>query len=703
MITFLKFFLFANGLLILSYFLFSLTVWALNSARIFLAHQHLVRWAQAMVIASALSPALFSLLPGASLPEFRMPHFRSASEGPELTAPVKIFPSRAKGEARSVNGAKIAHTVYQMQATAWGGPAQLFFGIWIAGFLLFGRRLLRRFSRLRQLISETTLIRAMGRIRIGISPTLQVPISAFSGGKYWIVLPSQLLSLRRDWKIALKHELQHHRQGDTLWAVLIELLGCLFYFNPAVYFWKRRIVELQEFSCDEALVGQQRVSSHEYGSCLVRVAETALGCREVYAGTAYMAAAAENPKYFKSFLLRRIEMLLSKNRRRSSKWMSLCVGTLGIAATVSAAYGIERSARALSEAMPNAGRVVVDEKIQRIAQKILADAIEAEEASGGFAIVSDPQSGKVLAVANIDREKKRDDFWALSALMEPASIAKTLVVAEAIEQGKTTPSEKHFCENGKYKYEGRVFHDWKKVGFDKLTTAQTVAMSSDLCTMKIAEKIGKDGIVSLLEKYGFGPEGSAKEFPASRVGQLPPSSGPGSKFLLPLVAYGQGFRSTALELVQAYGAFANGGNLLEPLPADAPDSSKKVVRRVLQPENAEKVKGILREVVTSGTGKKNAGSYLYTTAGKTASFFSPDDEWLETSRGTRKSNMAGFIGFAPVGNPRVEVLVSIRDPKVSLDRDSGAHGSEHAAPVFKQIAEAVLQHLKVAPDNLQQM
>ena len=320
----------------------------------------------------------------------------------------------------------------------------------------------------------------------------------------------------------------------------------------------------------------------------------------------------------------------------------------------------------------------------------------------GFAIVADPQTGKILAVANIDTKEKKSGHWALAERLEPASIAKALVVAEALEDGKTTPAEDLFCENGKYEFGGRTFHDWKTEGFSHLTTTQTIAQSSDICTIKIAEKIGLEGVHNLLEKYGFGPEGTAQSFPEARVGQLPPRNGSLGKFFVPYVAYGQGFRSTAIEFVQAFGAFANGGNLLAPLSANAPDSDKKVLRRVLSPDNAEKVKSILREVVLSGTGRTNAASYLYTTAGKTASFFSPDDDWLESSRGTRKANMAGFIGFAPVNNPRVEIYVGIRDPKISISHNGGAHGSEHAAPVFKQIAEAVLQEMKVAPDNLQQ-
>jgi beta-lactamase regulating signal transducer with metallopeptidase domain len=701
--SFFKIYLAANLLLSLSYISFLLTQKALQLLKMRIEPQLLVRWAQGLLLAAAISPMIFASLPGRELPEVKMPSFRQPSEsGRKIDLGLsqrnpKNFNSRMALTSPEMALGGLARLSRWLEGSSWMDLAIL---AWAFGCFYCLTRLILSLARLSKLLRASSLMHKFGRVRISVSSELSVPICVYGFGKRWVVLPMQLLDQRSDFKIALRHELQHHRQGDTQWSLAVEWLVCFFYLNPAAYLWKRMIIELQEFSCDEALVGQQRVSSREYGSCLLRVAEAALGSREVYAGTAYMATAAKNPNYYKSFLRRRIEMLANKNKPSPRKWIGLSVGTLGILATVSIAYGVERSARSAINNLPNAGTVVVDETIQRITQKILADAVASQDASEAFAIVADPQTGRVLAVANIDTTGKKSGHWALSQQLEPASIAKTLLAAEAIEQGKTTPEESHNCENGNYKFGGQVFHDWKKEGWESLTTTQAIAKSSDICTVKIAEKLGLNGVHNLLEKYGFGPEGTARSFPESRTGQLPPRDGPAGKFFVPLVAYGQGFRSTAIELVQAYGAIANGGNLLMPLAANALDSDIKIVRRVLSSENAAKVKTILREVVLSGTGRENAGSYLYTTAGKTASFFSPDEDWLESSRGTRKANMAGFIGFAPLANPRVEVYVTVLNPKVSVVRDGGAHGAEHAAPIFKHIAEAVLQEMKVAPDNL---
>ena len=126
--------------------------------------------------------------------------------------------------------------------------------------------------------------------------------------KCWIVLPVSILGRKLESNLALKHEIQHHRQGDTFWAFLVEGFVCLFYLNPAIYMWKKLIIEFQEFSCDEKLLNRKEFSPQEYGSCLLRVAETALETR-TYVGTASMAENFINRFYFKSFLQRRIEML----------------------------------------------------------------------------------------------------------------------------------------------------------------------------------------------------------------------------------------------------------------------------------------------------------------------------------------------------------------------------------------------------------
>ena len=545
------------------------------------------------------------------------------------------------------------------------------------------------FYQLNRILRQSTSLKRVGSVRIVVSEIVSVPFSVRFFRTKWVVLPIQILERKLDFKLALKHELQHHRQLDTVWAVFIELLQCFFYFNPALYGWKNMIIELQEFSCDEALTGQRGISARDYGSCLVRVAETALENRNVYAGTTCMAAVFKNPKAFKSLLRRRIEMI-TQDQRSVRKLAGTFIGTVTLLFTVAIAYGTEQSSRNKI----NAGNVFVDASIQKIADQILMAAVQKEEARSAFAIFADPLTGKILAVANVDTQNQKKGYWALSQEMEPASLMKAIVAAEGIEEGTTTPTEEHDCENGAYQYGGRTFHDWSKEGSAKLSTTDTVARSSDICSMKIAEKIGARQLYRMLEDYGFGANGSAKNFPSARTGYLPAEDESEQSPLIPATAYGTGFKVTPLELIQAFGAIANGGNLLEPKLVNAVSDEPQVIRRVLSEENALKTRKILQEVVLTGTAWRAASS-VYTMAGKTESGYSGGVLKGQSTGGWNRTDIAGFIGFAPALNPKIEIYVAIFNPS---DK-TGAHGSVHAAPVFAEIADAILKHLNIAPDK----
>jgi len=341
----------------------------------------------------------------------------------------------------------------------------------------------------------------------------------------------------------------------------------------------------------------------------------------------------------------------------------------------------------------NPGHVIVDPEIQVIAENILEDALKQENAKAGFAIVAEPSSGRILAIANIDKTGKLKGYWSLSQRLEPASVIKSVVIGHAIDKGLTSPEESHNCENGAYKYGKHVYHDWKVTGWEQLSTTDTLVNSSNICAIKIGEKVGAAGIKQMIADFGFGPGGTASEFPMAKPGLLPPPENPQDPKLIPYISAGFGLRITPLELVQAYGAIANGGSLMKPQLANKSGGQK--IRQVLETKNADKIKEILRQVVLRGTGKP-ARSERWVMAGKTATSYIPDlTEWDLVKR-QKNANFAGFIGFAPAKNPKVEVYVGIYDP--NTDR-TGAHGGAHAAPVFKRITEEVLAHMKVPEDK----
>lgn len=655
-----------------------------------------VRLGQVLILVSLLAPLAFQTIPMPRVPLF---DWRSYHPAPEVI----LKKSHSKNAVvrqynmappNQIAGKNLPSGFWERVMARAQSSLLLLLLLIFSGNLIYLFKFIQSIRRVRDLLEKSISVRKIGSVRIAVSDTTQIPFSVNYLGRSWVIIPSYLLKRTRDFRIASRHEIQHHRSRDTLWAWVIEWLICFFYFNPVIFYWKEKITEYQEFSCDETLLGRRRVDSHEYGSCLVRVAETALGVRTQLAGTAGMASNSRNPVYVKSFLRRRIEMLSRSNDNGLSQerclqnvakrfWVSALIGTVCVGVTMAVGFAAEQTLRSDPEKAHkiNSGVLQVDPEIQQITDQVLTHAIEIERAKAGFVIVEDPNTGRILAVSNFDTTRKREGHWALSQRLEQASFFKGIVAAQALDEGLTSPQEKHSCENGSYNYHDRTYHDWKREGWDQLTTEETITNSSDICAMKIGERIGPDGLYMMLENFGFGPEGVAKQLPEARTGDLPPTNDRPS--LVPFVTSGFGFKSTPLEILQAYGAIANGGNLM--MPHGANDLSAEVIRRVLSPEASQQAREILRQVVLKGTGKQ-AKSDLVTTAGKTATAYTADYfEWMNGHPG----DFAGFVGFAPVTHPQVAVYVGVLDPQ-SKDGQH-AHGGEHAAPVFKELVERILK------------
>jgi beta-lactamase regulating signal transducer with metallopeptidase domain len=674
-------FLQINILLVMTYFFFFLAQKIEKAMNLHSSAKAFLRCAQFLIMLAVVSPMALKM----------MPEKRVAGHEPTF----RVF-----GDSKNVNlkmaKTKIKHfmqeapvKVQEIETSTKIDFKLALIYLWAAGFLILLGRFFINYSRLKKTLSDGMVLKQTEKLKIIITDNSPVPFSVRMLRAYWVAIPLELLNNKKDLQLALKHELQHHRQGDTWWAIAIEFFVCVFYFNPIIYLWKNTIIEYQEFSCDEAITGQENVLSHDYGNCLLRVAETALKNRQMYAGTTCMAVVFKDSKYFKTFLLRRIEMIV-KEKRSTSKWVPVCTALLITFFTMTFAYGVEKFVRAQTKKI-NGGTLVLDKDIQEIADDILTKNLKGSRFSSGFVIVSEPMTGKILAVSNIDLKNVKKGHWALSELIEPASIAKALVIAEALEKNVTSEKDMHQCESGKYKYKGKLYRDWKEVGWKELSTSETLAISSDICSIKIGEQVGAKPLEEMLTNFGFGEDGTAKNFPEARIGESPDT---GAQFI-PKLALGYAFRSSPIELMQAFGAIANGGNLMKPIMADAKNSEP--LRRVLTAETSERMRRMLQEVVLTGTGKR-AQSRFYSTAGKTASARINDYmniDWY----GGEHANFAGFMGFAPVNNPRVQIYVGLIDPDADTNK-TGAHGGEHAAPLFKEVAENVLAYMKVAPDKI---
>jgi cell division protein FtsI (penicillin-binding protein 3) len=349
--------------------------------------------------------------------------------------------------------------------------------------------------------------------------------------------------------------------------------------------------------------------------------------------------------------------------------------------------------------------LTLDEKIQYIAERELAAAINKTHAMAGTVVVMNPNNGELLAVANwptfdpnaasatIPAEFRMNR--AISALYEPGSTFKLITLAAAFDQGITNADEVFDCENGSTYVAGHKIHDHERFGM--LTVADILARSSDVGAIKIAERLGAPKFYDYIRAFGFGTP-TGVDLPGESRGLLRPLTG-WTPISIGAISMGQEVGVTPLQLISAVSAIANGGTLYKPHIVAAVRRGETVLpreglpapsepRRVIQPETAATLRRLMEGVVLNGTGTR-ARLDGWTSAGKTGSAQKIDPN---TGRYSPTQLIASFTGFAPINNPAVAILVS-------LDSPIGLHeGGMVAAPVFKRIAEQVLPYLEVSPD-----
>lgn len=186
----------------------------------------------------------------------------------------------------------------------------------LLGFLFSVYFFVRDFLKLQRLQKTSFLVRQIHRVCILVHDQTQVPFSYVGLRKAYVVMPSALLFQPQPYKMALMHEIQHHRQRDTQWVYILFGLRWFCAINPAVYFWNRWITEVQEFACDETLVDQKKVESQAYARCLVEVAQNA-----VVQKWAPVCATGFLFKSKRHMINRRIEkMFLQSSTQGNKKW-----------------------------------------------------------------------------------------------------------------------------------------------------------------------------------------------------------------------------------------------------------------------------------------------------------------------------------------------------------------------------------------------
>jgi cell division protein FtsI (penicillin-binding protein 3) len=343
----------------------------------------------------------------------------------------------------------------------------------------------------------------------------------------------------------------------------------------------------------------------------------------------------------------------------------------------------------------------IDKFIQYRLEQALEDGVSSVRAKGGAAVALDPRNGEIVAMASVPSVNPNDPAGArergtrnraVTDPFEPGSTVKPFTLAAALEGGAVSMSDEWDCENGAWRVGRVTLHDAEPEGV--LTTTQVLARSSNICTAKIARRLGKDKLYLFLRQMGFfAPTGV--DLPGERAGQVRPVSDWGD-IAFANISFGQGMTATPLQLAAALAAVANGGTLYRPhivrrivsptgqTLLDAPASG----RRVMSSGTAEQVSRMLRAVMQ----KKGTGEKLdipgYPVAGKTGTAQKVDPS---TRRYSPDFWASSFMGYAPFDSPRLLLFVVIDEPQ------EGHYGAEVAGPIFVKVMAAALPYLGVPP------
>jgi cell division protein FtsI (penicillin-binding protein 3) len=339
--------------------------------------------------------------------------------------------------------------------------------------------------------------------------------------------------------------------------------------------------------------------------------------------------------------------------------------------------------------------LTIDRDVQFAAEEALARATARTGAKLGTAIVVDPATNEILAMANwplldpagfssAKPEARRNR--AVQDAYEPGSVNKLVTAAAAIETGMVSPSDMLTIPNG-LQIADKTFHDFKPHPTLRVTYAEALAQSSNIGTILVAQKLGKKRLHAMLERFGLGHK-TGVEFPSESTG-ISLALKDWYKTSMGTIPIGQGIAVTPLQMVNVYSTIAHDGawtqpRLIRKIDGDTLAPTNKA-RRVVSPFTATQLRAMLLNVVENGTGR-NARIPGYLIGGKTGTARKP----LIGARGYSKDVITTFIGVLPVSRPRFVVAVVLDDP--------GVHQSAvTAAPAFGEITKYLIGRFGLEP------
>jgi cell division protein FtsI/penicillin-binding protein 2 len=338
--------------------------------------------------------------------------------------------------------------------------------------------------------------------------------------------------------------------------------------------------------------------------------------------------------------------------------------------------------------------LTIDDVIQHIAERELLKAYEKYKAKAASIIVMNPMTGEILALANLpnfdlnDPSRRPADAVrnrAINDFFEPGSVFKIVTASVALEENAVDFNAKFDCENGEYRVGKRILHDHRPHGI--LTFREVIEKSSNIGTVKVAGVFGAEKMYKYMRAFGI-YETTGIDLPGEVVGMNRPISKWSGVSML-AIPMGQEVTATAIQLACMISVIADNGFLVRPyIVKEITDENghaiksfgAKVIRKVISPKTAARMRGLLMGVVESGTGKK-AKIEDYKAGGKTGTA-----QKVEGGVYSHERFIASFIGFAPVTRPALSVVVCVDEPRPVY------YGGDVAAPVFRNVVDETMKY-----------
>lgn len=355
--------------------------------------------------------------------------------------------------------------------------------------------------------------------------------------------------------------------------------------------------------------------------------------------------------------------------------------------------------------------LTIDQYLQYYTEKALERGLAEYKAKQISAIIMDPKTGEILAMASkpdfdpnnpvkgsVEDSVKLWKNRTVNFNFEPGSILKVVTAAAAINENLVSDSDRFVC-NGSYKVADRTIHCWRRQGHGVQTFPQILQNSCNVGFMILGERIGKDRLYKYYNAFGFGKKTNI-DLPGEEKGILRPIEKVG-KVELATEAFGQGISVTSIQYLTAFAAVANDGKLMEPhivkkiLNTDENGNTSvvkeiqpKVVRQVISVQSAKKLREILESVVTYGAAKR---AYIegYHIGGKTGTA-----QVVENGRYAQGKYISSFAAMAPANDPRFVMILSIDEPD-----PSNYYSGSTAAPLSKTLFEDIFRYYDMQPDT----